>query len=123
MFPGGNLDAFHDGDIPAVDAPARHEDGPAYRMGAVRECFEETGILLARRRDDPTQLVSLDAEEREAARKRIHGNQVRFGEWLESIGGIPDTGQSSLASTIPVYTSTFYTVLNMTHHRQPHPLH
>jgi 8-oxo-dGTP pyrophosphatase MutT (NUDIX family) len=62
-------------------------------MGAIRECFEETGILLARRKDDPTQLVSLDVEEREAARKRIHGNQVKFGDWLEAIGGIPDTGQ------------------------------
>lgn len=92
VFPGGNLDAFHDGAVPAEDDAARHEDGPAYRMAAVRECFEETGILLARRKGDESRLVHVDVAEREAARKRIHGNEVRFGDWVESLGGVPDTG-------------------------------
>lgn len=61
-------------------------------MAAVRECFEETGILLARRKGDESRLVHVDVAEREAARKRIHGNEVRFGDWVESVGGVPDTG-------------------------------
>lgn len=91
VFPGGNLDPFHDGRVPDADAPDRHLDGPAYRMGAIRECFEETGILLARRTDGSGELVSLDAGARDAARKRIHGSQVTFGEWVSSVGGVPDT--------------------------------
>lgn len=93
MFPGGNLDAYHDGDIPSVDAPERHQDGPAYRIGAIRECFEETGILLAKRKDGSGELVSLEAEERDAARKKIHSNQTKFMDWVDSVGGIPDTGK------------------------------
>lgn len=89
VFPGGNLDAFHDGDVPAPQSPERHRDGPAYRLAAVRECFEETGILLAR---DGRGLIGLPAPERDAARARIHAGEVSFGEWLASIGGVADTG-------------------------------
>lgn len=89
VFPGGNLDPFHDGDIPAPESPERHRDGPAYRLGAVRECFEETGILLAKKNGS---LVNLTAEERDAARKKIHNNEVKFEDFLKSIGAVPDTG-------------------------------
>ncbi|KAJ4996325.1 Structure-specific endonuclease subunit SLX4 [Colletotrichum sp. SAR 10_66] len=94
VFPGGNLDAFHDGEVPAPEARGRHEDGPAYRLGAIRECFEETGILLATRKgaaaEEESALVNLSSADRDVARKRIHGNEVRFGEWVESVGGVPD---------------------------------
>jgi 8-oxo-dGTP pyrophosphatase MutT (NUDIX family) len=89
VFPGGNLDAFHDGAIPEPDSPERHVDGAAYRMGAIRETFEETGILLATK---DGALVNLSAEQRDEARKKIHGNKVKFGEFLESIGAVADTG-------------------------------
>ncbi|POR33171.1 Nucleoside diphosphate-linked moiety X motif 19, mitochondrial [Tolypocladium paradoxum] len=88
VFPGGNLDPFHDGEVPAPDAPARHQDGPAYRLGAVRECFEETGILLARRGG---ALMDLPVEQRDEMRKKIHANEVSFGAWVRSLGGVPDT--------------------------------
>ncbi|KAJ4263639.1 hypothetical protein NW762_006463 [Fusarium torreyae] len=87
VFPGGNLDAYHDGTIPAVDSLERHQDGPAYRLGAVRETFEETGILLAKK---DSELINLTIEDRDAARKLIHGNQVKFLEWLKSVGAEPD---------------------------------
>lgn len=94
VFPGGNVDAFHDGDVPDKDDPARHQDGPQYRMAAVRECFEETGILLARRKDGESGLLEVGSGERDEARRRIHGSQINFGDWLEKIGGVPDTGTS-----------------------------
>ncbi|KAF5003639.1 hypothetical protein FDECE_9810 [Fusarium decemcellulare] len=87
VFPGGNLDPFHDGVIPAVDSPERHQDGFAYRIGAIRETFEETGILLAKK---DGELINLSVEERDAARKKIHGNRVKFLEWLKSLGAEPD---------------------------------
>ncbi|WYZ44590.1 hypothetical protein EsH8_VII_001026 [Colletotrichum jinshuiense] len=95
VFPGGNLDAFHDGEIPPRDARERHEDGPAYRLGAIRECFEETGILLATRKgsDDTSTLINVSSADREAARKKVHGNQARFSEWVDSVGGVPDVGR------------------------------
>lgn len=89
VFPGGNLDEFHDGAIPDVESPERHKDGLAYRLGAIRETFEETGILLAKKNGE---LVNLGVEERDAARKKIHGNQVKFQDWVESLGATPDLG-------------------------------
>ncbi|KAH6608884.1 nudix domain-containing [Trichoderma cornu-damae] len=87
VFPGGNLDAFHDGDIPAPDAQDRHLDGPAYRLGAIRECFEETGILLARK---DGRFVELPRQERDEAREKIHESQIAFADWLKSIGAEAD---------------------------------
>ncbi|OAQ79429.1 NUDIX hydrolase domain-containingprotein [Purpureocillium lilacinum] len=88
VFPGGNLDDFHDGDVPAVGDPARHRDGPAYRLGAVRECFEETGILLAKK---DGALIELPPAQRDEMRKKVHANEVNFVEWVRSLGGEPDT--------------------------------
>ncbi|KAI0141972.1 hypothetical protein BJ166DRAFT_597344 [Pestalotiopsis sp. NC0098] len=88
VFPGGNLSEFHDGAVPPADDPARHQDGRPYRLGAVRETFEETGVLLARGSDG--NLLSLPAAERDAARKRIYANEVSFEEWLKSVGGEAD---------------------------------
>jgi 8-oxo-dGTP pyrophosphatase MutT (NUDIX family) len=89
VFPGGNLDSFHDGDIPTVDSPDRHRDCLPYRLAAIRECFEESGILLTK---NP---VSLTQEERDKARRRIHANDISFGEYLKSIDAEADTGVCS----------------------------
>ncbi|KAK2599932.1 hypothetical protein QQS21_005316 [Conoideocrella luteorostrata] len=88
VFPGGNLDPFHDGEIPGPESPERHRDGPAYRMGAIREMFEETGILLARKEG---AMVNLSPEQRDEARKKVHNNNVKFGDFLKSIGAVADT--------------------------------
>lgn len=94
VFPGGNCDAFHDGPIPAPLDPKRHVDGDVYRLAAIRETFEESGILLARDKDG--KLLSLSAEVREEGRKAVHSNSVAFPTWLASHGGVPDT-----ASLVP----------------------
>ncbi|KAI0393700.1 hypothetical protein F5Y17DRAFT_430940 [Xylariaceae sp. FL0594] len=91
VFPGGNLSDFHDGAVPPHGDPKRHEDSLAYRLGAIRETFEESGILLARdgkSRDGP--LLNLPTAERDEARKAIWENKISFRKWLESVGGIPD---------------------------------
>lgn len=100
MFPGGNLSAFHEASIPEPDSPERHRDGEAYRLAAIRETFEESGILLARKAvGNTTDLLELSDEAREAGRKAVHGNSVRFVDWLRDMGGIPDTGM--LKSSVP----------------------
>ncbi|SPO02555.1 uncharacterized protein DNG_05228 [Cephalotrichum gorgonifer] len=93
VFPGGNLDAFHDGSIPSPDDPLRHVDGPAYRRAAVRECFEESGLLLARGRGDGEGgglLLHVGEKERDEGRKEVHGCRVGFEEWVARMGGSPD---------------------------------
>ncbi|KAH7319436.1 hypothetical protein BKA65DRAFT_556855 [Rhexocercosporidium sp. MPI-PUGE-AT-0058] len=89
VFPGGNLSASQDGDIPGPNDANRHVDGRSYRVGAIRECFEESGILLARRKVGEG-LLEVGEGERERARKEIHAGRERFEEWVESVGGIVD---------------------------------
>lgn len=93
VFPGGNLAENHDGPVPPPGDATRHEDSLAYRLGAIRETFEESGILLARSKSGGTDggLLNLPAAERDAARKAIYNNEVRFTEWLDSVGGVADT--------------------------------
>jgi hypothetical protein len=55
-------------------------------MAAIRECFEESGLLLTKKP------VSLTQEERDRARRRIHASEVSFGEYLKSIDAEADTG-------------------------------
>ncbi|KAI9724282.1 MAG: hypothetical protein M1828_003706 [Chrysothrix sp. TS-e1954] len=89
VFPGGNLDSFHDGDIPPVEDARRHEDGPAYRLAAIRETFEESGILLARN-NGFGRLIEVSDEDREDGRHKIHKAEVPFEKWLAGKGGRAD---------------------------------
>ncbi|KAI1261395.1 hypothetical protein F5Y18DRAFT_401885 [Xylariaceae sp. FL1019] len=91
VFPGGNLSEFHDGAVPTSGHPKRHEDSLAYRLGAIRETFEESGILLARKDRNSGALLNLATDHREKARKEIYENKVSFTAWVESLGGIADT--------------------------------
>ncbi|KAK8174837.1 hypothetical protein BC567DRAFT_210028 [Phyllosticta citribraziliensis] len=81
VFPGGNCSATHDGEIPGVDDEARHKDGDVYRWAAIRETFEESGLLLARKRGQEG-LAQIPEEEREQARKDIHSGTRRFKDVL-----------------------------------------
>jgi 8-oxo-dGTP pyrophosphatase MutT (NUDIX family) len=93
VFPGGNLSAFHE-EVPAVDSPQRHRDGNAtYRIAAIRETFEETGILLAYPKGKRGRLLELPQDVLDAGRKLVHGNKVRFGDWLDQVGGEADLGE------------------------------
>jgi hypothetical protein len=95
VFPGGNLSLSQDGEIPAPNDPRRHIDGPAYRLGAIRECFEESGILLAKKNDGSNSLLEVEEAERERARKEIHAGKLKFREWVKQQGGVVDTGRAT----------------------------
>jgi hypothetical protein len=94
VFPGGNLSAFHEGDLPPLESLEIHQDSEAYRLAAVRETFEESGILLARRKEGDAGLLDIGPEVLNAGRKEVHANKVKFGEWLSGIGGVADLGTS-----------------------------
>lgn len=94
VFPGGNLSPFHE-TIPGEKDAARHADGPAYRLAAIRETFEESGILLARKKGTPpgSPLLQLSEETLDAGRKAIHGDKIKFVDWLDQQGGQADVGE------------------------------
>jgi len=66
-------------------------------MAAVRETFEESGILLARTKEG--RLLEVDEDEREKVRKLVHGDKIKFEDWLDEKGAKADLGKfSSLSS-------------------------
>lgn len=93
VFPGGNL-SDQDGPCPPPEDYARHYDSPAYRRGALRELFEESGILLAKDKASG-KMIALDEETREKGRRLIHQNQTTFDQWLkqERVTAEPDIGE------------------------------
>jgi hypothetical protein len=67
---------------------ARHTDNLAYRTGAIRELFEESGILLARDSSSSppspsNRLISVPAPDRRRGRRAIHSGKVPFATWLQ----------------------------------------
>lgn len=91
VFPGGALSKTHDGEIPDVDNPNRHQDGPAYRIAAVRETFEESGILLAKSKKTGKLFTEISDAEREEGRRAVHAGKTKFSDLLEQWGAVPDT--------------------------------
>lgn len=92
VFPGGNVSEFHDGRAPEPDSAQRHVDSEVYRKAAIRETFEESGILLARNAGFG-RLIEVPEAEREEGRKLVHSNKVPFEQWLAQKGGRADTGE------------------------------
>ncbi|KAL5117163.1 hypothetical protein ACEQ8H_004988 [Pleosporales sp. CAS-2024a] len=90
VFPGGALSKTHDGAIPDVDDPDRHQDGPAYRMAAIREAFEESGILLAKSKKTGKLFTDISDAEREEGRRAIHAGKTKFSDLLTKWGAEPD---------------------------------
>jgi 8-oxo-dGTP pyrophosphatase MutT (NUDIX family) len=91
VFPGGALSKTHDGAIPDVNDPGRHQDGPAYRMAAIRETFEECGILLAKSKKTGKLFTDISDAEREEGRRAVHAGTTKFTSLLEKWGATPDT--------------------------------
>ncbi|KAL4754200.1 hypothetical protein BDW72DRAFT_214645 [Aspergillus terricola var. indicus] len=81
VFPGGNL-SLQDGRCPPPGDPKRHEDASWYRSAAIRELFEESGILLAKDQSSG-KMLAVGEDERERGRREIHQKQSTFSEWLK----------------------------------------
>ncbi|KAE8349333.1 hypothetical protein BDV28DRAFT_141471 [Aspergillus coremiiformis] len=81
VFPGGNL-SDQDGQCPPVEDPKRHEDALWYRNAALRELFEESGILLAKNQNSG-RMLAISEQQRNEGRARVHRNEVTFTEWLK----------------------------------------
>ncbi|KAK4184996.1 hypothetical protein QBC35DRAFT_440353 [Podospora australis] len=99
VFPGGNVDRFHDDlDGSMVESKSSVDytkswwfsESDIFRRAAIRETFEEAGILLAV--DDKTkQLVDLPDTLIAEQRKEVHASRKRFGDFVASVGGMLDT--------------------------------
>jgi glyoxylase-like metal-dependent hydrolase (beta-lactamase superfamily II)/8-oxo-dGTP pyrophosphatase MutT (NUDIX family) len=76
-FPGGQRDAA-DAEVPILNA--ENDPDAVMRVAAVREIFEETGVLIAH------GVEKLSAERRAAIRQDLHSNQTSFRELLEREG-------------------------------------
>ncbi|KAL4765982.1 NUDIX hydrolase [Aspergillus foveolatus] len=90
VFPGGNL-SLQDGRCPPPGDPKRHEDASWYRSAAIRELFEESGILLAKDQGSG-KMLAVGEDERERGRREIHQKQTTFSKWLkkQNASAVPD---------------------------------
>jgi 8-oxo-dGTP pyrophosphatase MutT (NUDIX family) len=91
VFPGGRVDAADADcdpawcDLPDEGSPAREAPSLSYRIAALRELFEEAGVLLARNRDG--ELVAIDDDEVRARfdryRDEIHAGNATLRAVVE----------------------------------------
>ena len=99
VFPGGLLDQSDQGHyqrcqgLDDANASARlglASDGLHYWVAAVRECFEEAGLLFATSAADPhgalVDLSTLPADELVALRRALHANAVGMDAVCERFG-------------------------------------
>lgn len=90
VFPGGAVDP-EDFEIardrllrePEIPRAEREASDGAFEAAALREAFEEAGILLAARRDGSA--VKLEAEQLRGARAALHAGSTSFPEVLEAL--------------------------------------
>ncbi|KAJ5094131.1 hypothetical protein N7456_009992 [Penicillium angulare] len=113
VFPGGNL-SDQDGPCPPAEDHTRHDDAPHYRKAAIRELFEESGILLAKNQTTDKMLV-VDETTREKGRALIHQNKLTFDEWLKKqhSAAEPDIGQFYSLHGLSLYDTTKLTLLKI----------
>jgi 8-oxo-dGTP pyrophosphatase MutT (NUDIX family) len=83
VFPGGKV---ADGDDEVRDRCTGASDNDtefALQVGAIREAFEDCGILLARQADSETLISSVRLAELEHYRKPLAKSELKIGEFLK----------------------------------------
>ncbi len=107
VFPGGSVDesdnadnyqryCTHRSDAAASSQLSVARGGLAYYVAAIREAFEEAGILLARRREDESPLTLLEDSVRQkfdAYRDQVNDGTADFLNVIDGEGLILDAGQ------------------------------
>jgi hypothetical protein len=90
--------------MPNASDIAVHRDNEAYRLCAIRETFEESGLLLAHPKTSSSSspsssspLISLSESDRNLGRAQVHANSINFSQFLASHNAVPD-----LAGLIPL---------------------
>lgn len=91
VFPGGAVDA-EDAELartlllrePEMPVPGREPSDPAFEVAALREAFEESGMLLAARIDGTA--AALDPQELRDGRAALHAGATSFAELLGALG-------------------------------------
>ena len=78
VFPGGRVDAADQ----HVAWPGTTEPAPEYWVAAVREVFEETGVLLARDADEQWSTDASSSAELEAWREKLMQGQADLADVL-----------------------------------------
>ena len=95
VFPGGMLDAADKGhyerclgldDASASASLGVAQDGLHYWVAALRECFEEAGLLFAVDADGSLLNLELPADELLALRHQLHANQIGMADVCERFG-------------------------------------
>ena len=103
VYPGGRVDdvdhaaelePYCDGldDAAASDRLGIEKGGLAFWVAAVRECFEEAGVLLARRRDGGPLAIA------DADRTAVHDGSCR---WRSCAGATTSCSTSARSATSP----------------------
>ncbi len=100
VFPGGRVDGSDatpdvlqrlDGLTPEVAEerlalPAAEPPAIAYYLAALREAFEETGILIGRRHDGSPLATAASSEVVDGVRDDVMEDRIGFGEALDRLG-------------------------------------
>ena len=84
VFPGGALSPEHDGPTPSIADV--DPNLPAYNLAAIRETFEESGILLAKSSKTGKLFTDISDAEREEGRRAVHSGKILFPDLLRKWG-------------------------------------
>ena len=83
VFPGGKIDEQdYEMDIHCEGIKNDDSFDPAYKVGAIREAFEESGILFARPRGSKKIISGSKLRELSHYREALHSRQITFGDFL-----------------------------------------
>ncbi|MEZ5558141.1 MAG: NUDIX domain-containing protein [Pseudomonadales bacterium] len=85
VFPGGKADPqdFDPALIPYLDGAASEPDMRAIQVSAIREAFEECGILLARAAGETNLVSGQRLQTLEHYRNALHGGELSITEFVE----------------------------------------
>lgn len=86
VFPGGRADSqdFHSGLAPYVDSDNPDSEGLPLRVAAIRETFEECGVLLAREAGN-TELIDRRRQlALEPYRQALHRGEIGLAQFLDN---------------------------------------
>ncbi len=93
VFPGGKVDAA-DLEMPEGTVTGGAHDDSSYRVAAIRETFEECGVLLARLQGQPIGVTELSSPAFVEARNRLITRSAPWDwrPWLAESGLVLDLG-------------------------------